>query len=772
MPSAHTPEWSKIRTLKAKLQSGRATASGGRVGRELTEEELEDCREKLAQLEQKRDQGIEDRRVAKETHDNTEKLLGGQQDILQAINGVNSRLDTVIAPTGSSAHHRLLAKEVAKRERDLEKVRRRLQQGIVPAEGDFYVGTVLVKADALDQLEELRDRNLEAEFSLTGLPCRLVQISGQDGIVHLLAPDLAVLKSKRHDMAFYNMRLQAFHKDLFYETVAWKAGLGPPVLLDGDDKKLPKNACLRLVVPNIVRIALAKLPAVEVLEERPAKRRAVEPAPGKPQAPATKDLWEVVEEGSTTAPSTEEPTEPEPTQPEPIEELAPEKAPEPEPLSEEAQHLLSSGKEVWAATVSQRMVLFERLRNHGTGVPPDMVAKLINLQDTDTVDAWHKNSALPRILNREEEGEIYVTGAFLQAHCKKLSLEVSPSQRERSRTPPRRSAPLGRGVGVRPLPAKAEDVHMADEEVDDKPAAEQEPDKRPELSDQDRAQVESIINSGKVVWAAAKESDRAVLFQQLRRRPSAFQPAPELDVELINPERDEELVVCVWCKGRFPKITSSRREGQFCLHPEFVHAYCWELSLDNVKPAEGVPAPVAEDEAEPAPVADANLAVAEDKPQEPEDAPEHKEAEDKPAELRQDLAEEAADAEDAKMAELHQEPEQADDQPAEAEAEPAEPAAPEAEDGVMTLHGLKVRELEGGWYELMARTMDEFEAAEKILREKLKDKTFAEFKMKRADKGFTSEMFEVRWDTGKLWLPKGRRSVVPEEAKAKVRLTA
>ena len=160
MPSAHTPEWSKIRTLKAKIQTGRCTASGGRVGRELTEEELEDCRERLAQLEQKRDQGIEDRRVAKETHDNTEKLLDGQQEILHAIHGVNSRLDTVIAPSGSSAHHRLLAKEVAKREREERKQRLLLQQGIVPQEGDFYLGTVLIKADALDQVEELRDGTL------------------------------------------------------------------------------------------------------------------------------------------------------------------------------------------------------------------------------------------------------------------------------------------------------------------------------------------------------------------------------------------------------------------------------------------------------------------------------------------------------------------------------------------------------------------------------------------------------------------------------------
>ena len=76
------------------------------------------------------------------------------------------------------------------------------------------------------------------------------------------------------------------------------------------------------------------------------------------------------------------------------------------------------------------------------------------------------------------------------------------------------------------------------------------------------------------------------------------------------------------------------------------------------------------------------------------------------------------------------------------------------------------------WYELAARTLDEFEVAEKILRSRLKDKTFAEFKMKRGDKGWTYELFEVRWDTGKLWLPKGRRSVLPEEAKARVRLSA
>ena len=118
------------------------------------------------------------------------------------------------------------------------------------------------------------------------------------------------------------------------------------------------------------------------------------------------------------------------------------------------------------------------MRNASWGVKqPDIVAKLINLQDADTVAAWSQDRALPRILVREEEGEIWVSSEFLQTRCKKLSLEMSPrSQCERSRSP-RRSRPLGRGLQVRPLPAKAEDakpakdVEMADAQpADDKPA--------------------------------------------------------------------------------------------------------------------------------------------------------------------------------------------------------------------------------------------------------------------------------------------------------------
>ncbi|CAE7902375.1 arcC, partial [Symbiodinium sp. KB8] len=555
------------------------------------------------------------------------------------------------------------------------------------------------------------------------------------GVVHLLSPDLAVLKSKRQDMAHHQLRLQAFHKDLFYETLAWKAGNGPPVLLDGDDKKLPKNACLRLVVPDIIRIALAKLPVVEVVEERPVKRRAVEPAPSKPQAPATKDFW-----GSTTAPSTEpelaEQPLARPLEPKDLKPLDPN---EPAVSRDRAQDLLLSGKEVWAATVSLRTVLLQYVRAAVWGPikQPDIVAKLINPQDADVVALWSQNRGLPKILVEKEE--IYVSAQFLQAHCKKLTLEGSPrSQRERSRSPRRckHAAEEEQAEAAQP----AEDVEMPDtkpaEEAEDKPAedadakpaveAEDKPicrewldlylddkaiyddarlrvesgfldgwildcemilDKEvtplkelPKfgclkerarthpLSDQGRAQVKRILSSGGEVWGASQDSERTVLFQKVLNGLSIGQLAPDFFAKLINPKRDGELVDA-WCEtvGRQPRMMAYGKRGEFMLTTEFVQAYCWELSLDNVdgqhhaeqaEPAADAKPAEAEDEAEPAPVADAKPAV----------------AEDKPAEQADDNAEPAA-AEDAKPAE------EGDDKPAEQAEDEAEPPFPEeAED--------------------------------------------------------------------------------------------
>ena len=163
---------------------------------------------------------------------------------------------------------------------------------------------------------------------------------------------------------------------------------------------------------------------------------------------------------------------------------------------------------------------------------------------------------------------------------------------------------------------------------------------------------------------ASQDSERTVLFQKIRNGLSRGQLAPDLFAKLINPERDEELVDD-WCEtvGREPRMMAYGKRGEFMLTTEFVQAYCWELSLDNVdgqhhaeqaEPAADAKPAEAEDEAEPAPVADAKPAV----------------AEDKPAEQADDNVEPAA-AEDAKPAE------EGDDKPAEQAEDEAEPPAPE-----------------------------------------------------------------------------------------------
>ena len=148
MPSEHAPEKRKIQTLKLKIQTGRMRARPGYEGRELTEEELQECRDQLAVLEEKREQGIRDRKVAKDTLDNTEQLKLGQAEILDAVRtgfaSVHDRMDPIIAPAGSSKNLRQQARVAAKREREADKERKLLHEGLVQENGDEYHGEVLV----------------------------------------------------------------------------------------------------------------------------------------------------------------------------------------------------------------------------------------------------------------------------------------------------------------------------------------------------------------------------------------------------------------------------------------------------------------------------------------------------------------------------------------------------------------------------------------------------------------------------------------------------
>ncbi|CAE7853706.1 unnamed protein product [Symbiodinium sp. KB8] len=103
-------------------------------------------------------------------------------------------------------------------------------------------------------------------------------------------------------------------------------------------------------------------------------------------------------------------------------------------------------------------------------------------------------------------------------------------------------------------------------------------------------------------------------------------------------------------------------------------------------------------------------------------------------------------------------------------------AVPETEEDTQTdgdveiVEGLRVRRV-GDWLELAARTLDEYAEDLKILTPKLADGTFAEHKLRWGENKWASELFEINAGTGKLFQRKGRRSVNPEQARVRVRLS-
>ena len=69
-----------------------------------------------------------------------------------------------------------------------------------------------------------------------------------------------------------------------------------------------------------------------------------------------------------------------------------------------------------------------------------------------------------------------------------------------------------------------------------------------------------------------------------------------------------------------------------------------------------------------------------------------------------------------------------------------------------------VRRKEDGWLELAARTLDEYKNDLEILAVKVADGTVQSCRMKHA-KGWSNELYQVNFKTGKLNVPKGKKSV-------------
>ena len=217
----------------------------GYEGRELTEEELQECRDQLAALEEKREQGIRDRKVAKDTLDNTEQLKLGQAEILDAVRtgfaSVHDRMDPIIAPAGSSANLRQQARVVAKPERQADKERKLLHEGLVQENRDENHGEVLVKAGS----EVDQGRDLNATITVGGMRCRLVLLDRAQAWVQLLPPvNLDQLKARDADFRYSLVVMRAQHKGTTFSNLRWKDR--GTQLVDGEDAKVPKQAIIRL----------------------------------------------------------------------------------------------------------------------------------------------------------------------------------------------------------------------------------------------------------------------------------------------------------------------------------------------------------------------------------------------------------------------------------------------------------------------------------------------------------------------------------------------
>ena len=178
------------------------------------------------------------------------------------------------------------------------------------------------------------------------------------------------------------------------------------------------------------------------------------------------------------------------------------------------------------------------------------MATLINPQDADVVATWSQDRGLPRILLREK-GEIYVSAQFLQAHCKKLSLEGSPrSQRERSRSPRRckHAAEEEQAEAAQPAEVpEAEPAAVAEPEsalpdadakpaeepehkpADAKPAEEAKPKRCLETQHREQGLVGEICDS----WLDLYLDDKAIYDDARERVESGFLDGWVLDCEMI-----------------------------------------------------------------------------------------------------------------------------------------------------------------------------------------------------------------------------------------------
>ncbi|CAE7398158.1 unnamed protein product, partial [Symbiodinium sp. CCMP2456] len=262
MPSVHSPQSRAIQTLKTKISTGRTLAKPGCVGRELTEQEVQACREKLAGLEAQRERGIKERKVTRETLHNTwdlkegqAELKQGQGEIMAAVDRIEQKLDRKQGAEGSSQYHREMAKEAAKREREDAKDRLLLRAGLQKVEGDSFVDGVLVKAGV--PLERFEAVDLGAKIEFCGIACRVAMVEGEHATLQLAKPVNRLQLSDSREMLNRQglLKITAYmpRGERYFESVVFNPkspGLFFDKPVNGKPRlhSLPESAIVRLVI--------------------------------------------------------------------------------------------------------------------------------------------------------------------------------------------------------------------------------------------------------------------------------------------------------------------------------------------------------------------------------------------------------------------------------------------------------------------------------------------------------------------------------------------
>ena len=385
------PQTNRINYL-AKLVDTERTSTG----RPLLPQELARYRRELDQLRQVRPEGIQTRRhidagnerviqavqatgavlshESRQQHEQTHRMLG---QLMQ-------RMDTSWGAQDSSEDLHRRYKLQKKRERDEKKEEQKelqlFQVGIQPEQGDEFLGVVLVKANSERQMERLEGRDLGAQICCCGLSCRLVLVGPDYGLLQLVAPvDLAKLKATTPNFAWHEIELLAVHKKEVHTGLLWKEHRTPQLLFR-DGEKVPKQAVLRLRVPQIGEKIARQLP---LAEEPPAKRPALsskavpaltfepiaEAFPEPPETQAMEELEEIPEpEKAPEAPV------------EPAEAAEPEKAPE-APVEPPEEAVPEKALELYEMPMGGKMLRFYFLRTELVRRITHAVVKLHGAED-------------------------------------------------------------------------------------------------------------------------------------------------------------------------------------------------------------------------------------------------------------------------------------------------------------------------------------------------------------------------------------------------------